>query len=145
MVVKVAGLKETRKAVRLTGDPKAIDAQFRGAGRRLAQVVSLRAQAEASLTGRREVMAAARTIQPGSTINGVSVRAGSTGAQSWSLAALFGTHHNQQQHRTTGTYLGLNQFVPVQRDRGPLYRAINKHENDVAEAYLDAIDDLFGD
>jgi hypothetical protein len=144
--VKVVGLKETRAALRRAGDERLVNRGFAGASRAAAQVAVSRIRVEAALTGRREIIRAVETVVPGTAYAKATIRAGSTAkSRSWSLAALFGTHHDLPRISPNGrSFTGHNQFVPVQRDGGPLYRGINKSLDDIGEAYADAIEDLYG-
>lgn len=135
--VKVAGLRELRAALRRLDD-RSLLKELGSANARIADLVVSKARGNASSA--MEQSAAGR-LKASKAVASARVI---LGGKPYDMGAEFGAGRNQRRSRSTGSYLGFNQFKPWRGSGGGagyfLFPAIRDSRDELIEAYAKGIE-----
>ena len=135
--IRVTGAKELRSALRRMED-RTMMRELAKVHKAAADLVVARARGN---TDSKLEQSAASRLRAGRAAASATV---TLGGRPQDLGAEFGAGQDVVRQRSSGTYLGYNQFEPWTKAGHFLYPAIRESRDEIIESYGDGIERLFG-
>lgn len=134
--IQVTGMREVRAALKRLEDAER-SAELKQANVDVAELVIRGARARATSRMQSSTAGRMRASRSGTRASVLM------GGRPYDMGANFGAHHNVPRRRSTGSYLGYNQFPPIRRPDYMLYATIEADSGQIVDFYGDAIEKIW--